>query len=422
TVTMTLFGDNGCPTVVTRDVMVEQRPTAAFETQNLYCEDLTYSFESSSQNATSFKWKILETNDSSFQNVFTRAFPDPGIFTIELTAYADPGQSGCFDITQRQIAINANPEAAFEFFEEKVCEDSIVTIINSSVGANTFRWTLYDVNGNPLRDLGSSSGNTPFTFQEPLAGNYLVSVEAISIAGCVDSTARSLDVVANPQIVVDSLLSFICRGIDFNILNKTEIPNAETGLWNWFANGIPAGNEYQLPAIFSRASRIVGRDTSILFRLEATNDICTDAWEKRYNIPGYFGCEYVVPTAFSPNRGSLNNEFGDGFNDYFRPVFNPADTANIEEVEMNIFTQNELLIHKVVLKRSDGPGSAMICTGSENICKNLDPANWTESVAWDGTYNDQIVEDNRGNYYYVLRVRCCDEEPQTKSGNIQLVR
>ena len=420
TIRMTLANAIGCVSEDSLQVQVNTVPVANFETEPFYCEDVTYTFESASTDAQSFKWKILETQDSSFNDVFPRAFAEPQVYTIELTAYEGLAQQGCFNTFTQQIVVSPNPIAAFEFSEMKVCEDSSIVIQNNSIGGNTFRWTLVDAATNvAVQDLGGTLGNQDLEFTVPSAGSYQVSVEAISTVGCSNVASEPLTIVANPQIVVDSSLTFICRGLDFNIANRTEIPDAQTGTFSWFVNNEFVGSEYQIRSDLDNATRRQGVSDSIRFRLEVTNDICFDFWEERFEVPGYFGCNVVVPNAFSPNRGQ--NQFGDGFNDFFRPIFNPADTANIQEVEMLIFTQTENLVHQVVMKRADGIGSPMECAGSERICQDFAPEKWTDSVAWDGTFNGKEVDDNRGVYFYSLRVKCCEESPKTITGNLQLI-
>ena len=310
--------------------------------------------------------------------------------------------------------------AAFEFSEMKVCEDSVIVISNQSVGGNTFRWTLVDAATQvAVQDLGATLGNEDLAFTVPNAGAYEVSVEAISTVGCSNVASEPLTIVANPQVVVDSSLAFVCRGIDFNITNRTQIPDERTGTFNWFVNGEFRGESYQIRSDLDNATRQQRASDSVRFRLEVTNDICFDFWEEKFEVPGYFGCNVVMPNAFSPNRGQ--NQFGDGFNDLFKPVFNPVDTANIQEVEMLIFTQNENLVHQIVIEREGGIGTPMTCSGSERICRDFVPEQWAESVAWDGTFNGKEVADNRGVYFYRLKLKCCEESPRTITGNLQLI-
>jgi len=47
---------------------------------------------------------------------------------------------------------------------------------------------------------------------------------------------------------------------------------------------------------------------------------------------------------------------------------------------------------------------------------------WYRFAGWDGKFNGEDVPNNRGTYFYVLTVKCCNEQPKPVSGYLQLFK
>ncbi|MEL7004590.1 MAG: gliding motility-associated C-terminal domain-containing protein [Bacteroidota bacterium] len=300
--------------------------------------------------------------------------------------------------------------ADFEISVAKICEDSLFTLTNNSVGAVNYNWLLRDRETEAIVDTILVTDNiSPFNHSISQFSEYLISLQAISSAGCPNEISKEIDIIANPRIDIDTLQNAICNGIVYDFQNSTAIPNDTSGTFTWFLDDRLVSRDYQITPI--EFNRTIGVNREANVRLEVVNDICTDEREWDIDIPGFFGCSFVAPNAFSPNN--------DGVNDDFQIVFNRADLDNIESVDLKIYAASDNLVYELEMKR-DQLGEPMQCL--EGCDFSFDPENWQLSVKWDGRFNGAFVENNRGNYYYILSVKCCNEEPQPRSGNFQLVR
>lgn len=415
TISMILTGANGCPTIRTKEVVVEQTPKAEFSNQGVFCEDLTYSFESTSINAESFKWKIVETQDSSFNDVFVRSFQEPGTYTIELTAYAEVGQSGCFDVLRQPIEVNANPVAAFELSDFLVCKDSLVTIFNQSSGAGRYLWTLWDENEATLiEEIGETADLAFFNYSISTAQNYIVKLEAFSPAGCVSTASRMLEVV-DIQPEIDFIRNPFCRGEAIQLLNTGSYEDAGVIDFRWEVNDSLISEQF-MPLPYEVMKDTTRRNKFIDVTLSARQGSCEQMVVEEIEIKPFLGCEFRVPDAFI-----LSNSVNPlGENETWKIHINPFDTSEYTRIQLKVYNENSRqLVYVLDFERTGGIGTPMLqIEGGAEF--NLNRPNWFQNLFWDGrSFDEKPVPIGR--YYYELQISCCDNSSSTtQTGFIQI--
>ena len=410
TISLMVVDPSGCSDRFSQQIEILTVPQASFVSQSLFCEDTLIVFDNTSVNAASYRWEIEERNDSSFTEDLSRIFTDPTNITVRMQAFADQGQQGCVNETSQQFVINPNPLPAFTLSAERICEDSLFTIDNTSQGAALFDWSLVSLESGIRTNVATTSDLSPFDFAVSDADSYAIRLLATSAQGCFQQASMPINVIANPIIDLEVFQEAFCQGVVIDLRNNTETPSAEEGLFTWFENDQLISNEFQLSRDETRFDRLRGVDQMVTYRLEVTNEICTDSVMVDQEVPGFFGCEAVMPNAFTPN--------GDGINDFFQVEVHSLDQANVLSVDIRIFTTTEQLIYERKISRSEVNGF-MTCEGN---CEGFSADNWAEHLRWDGSIGGQFFENDRAAYLYRVDVDCCEQSPRPYAGYVQLLR
>ncbi|MEM6738255.1 MAG: hypothetical protein AAF620_19520, partial [Bacteroidota bacterium] len=405
TITMSLEA-NECISEVQKSIEIQASPVAMFSTNQIFCEGDVATIENQSSEADEYKWEVLETSDSIFTTDFRYIFPSDGSFSLSLTATSFFDGLECSTTQTSAVVISPLPEINFEIMESRVCEDSTITLINNSTGATEFNWSFIDSKNNSIKTL--TSGDSLVNTSLPQGDDYTVRLEGILLEECSNTSEMPLKVITTiPNPVVTLTETPICGGVFINPLNNTTNPSRDDGRFIWYIDDQFVSDAYQIPEALTQIQREVGKNKEVSFRLKVEDDVCSSEWEETFDVPGFFGCEFAMPTAFSPDNNGLN--------DVFKVRFNPLDLDNITEVNLKVFTLSEHLVHDLSMKRNDINSSMECIKGCVDV---IDPDRWQESAFWDGTYNG---EKKRDTYYYTVDVKCCNADPQAKSGYVQLV-
>lgn len=409
TITMSLANANGCETRLTEEIEVRPLPTAGFTIPEILCEEDLITFENLSDGAQSYLWEVIELNETKITENFDIVFDSGGVYTIRLTAFDLINREGCQHIRTQSIMVNEKPSPSFIISDERTCQDSTFTIINNSIGSLTDVWSLLDSDTREVISVLKEGSNVS-TFDHAIRtpGQYTINLESTSLEGCVSSIDEPLDIIANPNIILDSLITEICQGYEYQYINKTVLPDSVAGQFRWYVDDALVSSNYQLfPQSFAKRQ---GENYSVNVRLDAQNDICVASDERDIVIPGYLGCNFAFPTAFSPN--------GDGQNDKAFIDFHQSDIENILSVKMQVYTITDHLIFDLEMSRSSAD-EEMRCLQGCGI--DFDPELWYRSTYWEGEVS-QVAEDNRGLYWYIIQVECCNREAPEVTGYIQLLR
>lgn len=148
------------------------------------CVPLEVDFESTSQNAFSFRWTFGMPDGSVNENP-TWFFDEPGDYTVMLVV---EGAGGCVDsITYSDIVtVWPNPIADFEFISVDEPEPSGIVLFNntSTPHIDSF-WDFGD---------GTTGFGSPTTHQYDFFGSKLVTLAIVDANGCVDTIQRYISV------------------------------------------------------------------------------------------------------------------------------------------------------------------------------------------------------------------------------------
>lgn len=196
---------DGCSDTSLFSINLQPSPLADFEIDP--CIGLTIPFDNTTTwigtpapGATlSYNWQFGDgQSGTTFEP--THTYPEPGAYTVTLTATSSA--FGCADTLVTEIEVSTNPEVVInatpQCFQNVVFE---LGINDQGSQIQTISWNLDD---------GTTSSDSSFIHQYELAGTYTVSVQVTNAEEC--STVTVLPVVVLPSPTLDQI----------------EIPNALT--------------------------------------------------------------------------------------------------------------------------------------------------------------------------------------------------
>lgn len=216
TVTLTGYSlINNCPYSVSKTIRIVGLPTASFvPSVRSGCEPLEISFENNSTPGSNFDWNFGDKTSNSYEQNPTHIFLKDGIFQVKLTVY---DSFGCFtDTSVLNIIVHPKPVSKFSFPLHKYCHrfDSI-PFVNISTGSAGQEWILENVKFNTQN----------LTWLPSDSGKFNVTLVAISIFGCIDSSSSIIDILPSPtsNFIVDNDSG--CEDLTVNFKNLSTSAN-----------------------------------------------------------------------------------------------------------------------------------------------------------------------------------------------------
>ena len=212
---------NGCRDTAQQSLQVYPQPSAGFSAGNA-CEQDTINFQNTSSissGSLSYSWDLGDGTSSSQANP-NKAYSTANTYSVSLTATSG---NGCSDKATSDVVVNPRSQPAFSFAD--ACEEDTVTFTNTTTGpaGTTYQWTFGD---------GSSSSQMSPAHDYSTNGNYLVTLEGTTPAGCVDSTEQRIAIYprANPGYTVTNN----CVGQAVSFQNQTTVDSgAVTYQWSF---------------------------------------------------------------------------------------------------------------------------------------------------------------------------------------------
>jgi gliding motility-associated-like protein len=259
-VTCQITSANGCVAVL-QAVLTPSNITADFADSSV-CAGATLVLENTSTITngiiSNYSWASSDGFTSNTTD-FNHVFPNPGTYTITLTATSD---LGCTDNVVKTVIINSVPNAIVNLpnscFGDQVVLQSSSTISDGSPLSHT--WL---VNGQQ-----NFSGDTiPISFPSP--GTVNLFLTATSQFGCVDTVSSSFDIYENPIADFSIIERCINNFVPFTNLST---PNTTNASYEWILDGVNAANTFETTTLVTLA----GDHSMTLIATETQNGIACD--------------------------------------------------------------------------------------------------------------------------------------------------
>ena len=180
--------------VIRRDFQYNVNPcgerTAAFVVPEEQCDNLTVTFENTSQNASTYQWSfpgaVNGLTSTSTDTFLTRTYPDTGTYTV--TLIAEPN-TPCADTATSVFRLVPNTIEADFFISPFDCDDFAILELSDfstdSVGTITdYEWTV--AYGTTVQTLSGSE----VRIEVPLDVTGTVTLQVQSASGCIQSISK----------------------------------------------------------------------------------------------------------------------------------------------------------------------------------------------------------------------------------------
>jgi gliding motility-associated-like protein len=228
--TLTAISNAGCSSSQSVEITVYPAVNADFLTPGSFCSPAQIGFVNTSTNAATYDWTFGNGMTSIVQNPTINFSNTTGANEVYDVSLHVTSAFGCVDSTSAPVILFATPTAAMTVSESAVCEAGPITISNESQGAVQFAWEYGDGTTSSITDLVHTHDYAAASLQ---AGNYTLTLTAISADGCADQTT------ANYTIYPDLTASFVTDTIGcapHNAVMMNQSTGADSYEWN-FSNG-----------------------------------------------------------------------------------------------------------------------------------------------------------------------------------------
>ena len=334
-VNYTVSNDEGCNDLYQDTIRVFPQVNSSFELLNqndtAVCHATTIGFRNTSTgNTDSYQWNFGD-GSSDTDTLVTHEFSNFGIndtvYHVSMTAISPYFCSDTSDL----IDIHLFPYIYSSFTVDSAVACSPARLfINpiSSVGADTFHWSLYDVNKAFLDSSFIKLNESPVNYTHnntarAYPDTLMVSMHAINRFGCRD-TATNKKIIVYPEVNADFAIdkNIICDSVGVLFSNNS---SGYKVLYDWnFGNGTSKSDTSMLPFTRYFYNRS-GVDTAYRVILTATSDYyCKDTSsvsikvfpfvKANFSIDYSNNCSPIHAQIVNNSKGgtSFSWEYGDG--------------------------------------------------------------------------------------------------------------
>ncbi|MES2555219.1 MAG: gliding motility-associated C-terminal domain-containing protein [Bacteroidota bacterium] len=211
-VSVTLTTSLGCTGVIDTVIPVYSNPVPSFSaTPLIQCAPAVFTMNNTTNPADvdTYSW-IFDNGINTYgsANLLSPILPG-GVYDVQLTVTSPEGCVGTTTVTDYLTVVD-QPIADFYWNPGQVlATNTDISLINASVNATTYQWTI---------EQGVPSSATTEDVQTSLpngvSGNYEVTLIVSSVAGCVDSITKTVEVA--PIITLYVPNTFTPDGDEFN--------------------------------------------------------------------------------------------------------------------------------------------------------------------------------------------------------------
>ncbi|PSR01421.1 MAG: hypothetical protein BRD50_08885, partial [Bacteroidetes bacterium SW_11_45_7] len=371
-VTLTVTSDSGCVDQVTKNVVVNPVPNADFIASS-NCRGQPTSFNNISTISTggslSYRWKFGDGDTSVVLNP-THIYDSSGTYNVTLIATSS---QGCVDSVSKTVDVYPQPEVSFT--ANDACVSDSVIFTNQTVIASGNVDYLWDF-GDGETD---TAANPAHQYQAP--GNYLVTLQAMSDKGCMDTYSMYVEVKPEPNASFTA--EMVCPGEPMSFTNQSTISSGSlTYQWD-FGDNTTSAQQNPIHAYAASGTYNV--------TLIATSSFgCKDTVEKTVSVQPAPEASFTVQDVCDGSSMNFTNT-------------TTIDTGNIAQYSWS-FGDGEASVATSPSHTYDGPGSytVTLVTTSDAGC--------TDSTTQQVTVNPVPTADIG---YDQLDTEICDGETIT---------
>jgi gliding motility-associated-like protein len=256
-----------CPQIVVSSI---QSPT-------LVCGQLTAFFTNNSVGAASYFWNFgdpLNASDTSHLANPTYTYSDTGHYQAMLIAYSGVN-TACNDTSFGDVYVYPPLQASFSY-QNIPCMNTVNFQDMTSTLSSTVNSWLWDFGDNTT----STQQNPTHVYSAP--GNYVVTLIAASVAGCIDTATIPVDVIVILPTSAFTYMQEPCKG------NCSFINLSSGGMYSWnFGDG---DSSYQQNPVHTYSGPGVYNVTLIT----TLTPFCADTLQQIVNINSFPRASFTI--------------------------------------------------------------------------------------------------------------------------------
>ncbi|MFQ3578802.1 MAG: PKD domain-containing protein, partial [Bacteroidales bacterium] len=290
------------------------------------CNPYNMRISNQSVGVDTYKWNFGDgttsgISDTAFNKLYNNTTTSSKTYPITLVAL---NKEGCSDTLKKSVVVHPNLSASFTVSSNKVCDSTIVTFTNTSVGASIYSWSFGD-------GAGSNEKNPKHLYRNLGTKDTVYRVRLISTASnllCVDTF--EINITVHPFIKADFSIptSIQCNPANITISNNSV--GVDTYKWD-FGDGQTADSSSK-----SFVHQFINVDsTTQVFNISLTasnNQGCTKTLQKQLTVyPTLLasfsqsrpkGCDSVKIEFTNASQGAAQFrwDFGDGASSFEKNV------------------------------------------------------------------------------------------------------
>ncbi len=203
-VELLIISQFGCRDSIPHPAIVNPNPIVNFKgIDSIGCEPLCVNFQDlatiTSGNNTAWLWDFGDNGSTSSSENPVHCYNNDSVhsplsFNITLTVTSD---NGCTSTVAKTNYITVYPEPSAAFTVQPVSAsiiDPVITLLNSSTGANFWYWNFGDGSAPLITGIDSSSVSAPVPHTYTDTGTYTITLITTTQYGCID-TAYQLAII-----------------------------------------------------------------------------------------------------------------------------------------------------------------------------------------------------------------------------------
>jgi len=225
-VTLTAVSNKSCTASATQTIAIYPNPIAAFNAPAT-CQNAIVNFSNTSTIPTgtivSHSWNFGNGNTSTLINP-TQTYNGNGTYTVSLSVTSN---QNCVSTITTNLTIYPQPQVAFT--AANVCQGNNSNFVNtSSIVSGNINNYIWDLDNDGIPNTYAVNPSTIY----PSAGNYTVTLNAISNNNCLGTASSVIYVFANPTASFSA--NSVCLGKPTNFTNYSSMqPGGQIISYAW---------------------------------------------------------------------------------------------------------------------------------------------------------------------------------------------